>query len=313
MVQTRSLIRLLLLSAICVLPGPAFTGEYVLFYHNDALGSPVALTDSNGNVVWRADYEPFGNLASSAETLPNTHEFIGKEHDPETGLHYLGARYYDDGIGRFLSVDPALLRGRPPSALTVPQRLNLYAYSTNNPYRFFDPFGKYTLVIQGFSSSGILNLFGKPGVEVLTERLIRAGERTDLTQHDANLNDLISKIQAASERGEPVNIVGHSLGGVTAKELARQLKEMGMEVNYLGTIDTYGNPNITSNVRKNKNFTQKGFLWGFPNRKEDPESQTEVENIERPESHTEIVRSVTPEIVKDITGKDIDTGVVAGQ
>ena len=285
---------------------PASAGEYVLFYHNDALGSPVALTDSSGNVVWRTDYEPFGNLATLTETLANTHQFIGKEVDGETSLHYLGARFYDGSLGRFLSIDPALLRGRPPSAKTIPQRLNLYVYATNNPYRFFDPLGKYTLVVQGFTSSGILNLSGRPGVEVLTRELKAAGERTDLIQHDANLNDYISRIQAASERGEPINLVGHSLGGVTAKEWARQLKDKGIAVNYLETIDTYGDPNIPSNVNKNKNYLQKGLLWGFPNQKEDPASKTEVENIERSESHWGIVEGVTKEIVKDITGKVID-------
>jgi RHS repeat-associated protein len=141
--QARSLIRLIILSTSCLLSRPAFAGEYVLYYHNDALGSPQAMTDINGNVVWRADYEPFGNLATITETLANTREFIGKQRDPETGLHYFGARFYDGGIGRFLSVDPALLRGRPDSALTIPQRLNLYAYSTNNPYRYLDSRGTY--------------------------------------------------------------------------------------------------------------------------------------------------------------------------
>jgi RHS repeat-associated protein len=154
------LIRLVLLSAAYVLARPAFAGEYVLYYHNDATGMPQAMTDINGNVVWRADYEPFGNLADVTETLPNTHQFIGKERDPETSLHYFGARFYDGGIERFLSVDPALLRGRPDSALKLPQRLNLYSYSMNNPYRYFDPDGKYTIVIQGFSSFGISNFLG---------------------------------------------------------------------------------------------------------------------------------------------------------
>src|SRR5216684_4222475 len=99
--------------------GPALAGEYVLFYHNDTLGSPVAVTDINGNVVWRADYEPFGNLATLTETLPNTHQFLGKEVDAETSLHYLGARFYDGSIGRFLSMDPVLLRGRPALALKL--------------------------------------------------------------------------------------------------------------------------------------------------------------------------------------------------
>jgi RHS repeat-associated protein len=145
--QARRLIRLVLLSALCALARPATAGEYVLFYHNDALGSPQAMTDINGNVVWRADYEPFGNLAIITETLPNTHQFIGKERDPETSLHYLGARFYDAGIGRFLSVDPALLRGRPAATLFKAQLHNLYAYSANNPYRFVDRDGNSPLDI----------------------------------------------------------------------------------------------------------------------------------------------------------------------
>jgi RHS repeat-associated protein len=141
--QARRLVRLFLLSAACVLARPAFAGEYVLYYHNDATGSPQAMTDINGNVVWRADYEPFGNLATLTETLPNTHEFIGKERDPETSLHYFGARFYDGGIGRFLSVDPALRLDIPRVALITPQLLNNYGYSANNPYRFVDRDGRF--------------------------------------------------------------------------------------------------------------------------------------------------------------------------
>jgi RHS repeat-associated protein len=123
-----------------IVPG---TPESVLYYHNDTLASPVAMTDTAGNVVWRVDYEPFGNLAAIMETVPNTHEFIGKERDPETGLHYFGARYYDDGIGRFLSVDPALRIRTPSASLTHTQLLNNYAYAGNNPYRFVDRDGNF--------------------------------------------------------------------------------------------------------------------------------------------------------------------------
>ena len=153
-----------------VTTGPALAGEYVLFYHNDTLGSPVAVTDINGNVVWRADYEPFGNPAILTETLPNTHQFLGKEVDAETSLHYLGARFYDGGIGRFLSLDPALLRGQPDSALKIPQRLGFYTYSTNNPYRFLDPDGSYTFPVkfggqltQGYWSSRKPTTHSHPG------------------------------------------------------------------------------------------------------------------------------------------------------
>jgi len=32
----------------------------LLYVHNDPLGTPQALTDETGTVVWKADYDPFG-------------------------------------------------------------------------------------------------------------------------------------------------------------------------------------------------------------------------------------------------------------
>src|SRR2546426_9873464 len=102
--QRAKLIRLFLLSAICLLSRPATAGEYVLFYHNDTLGSPVVLTDSAGNVIWRGRYEPLGKLGTLTQTLPHTHQFIGKEGEGETSLHYLSGRVFVGSLGRFLSV-----------------------------------------------------------------------------------------------------------------------------------------------------------------------------------------------------------------
>src|SRR5207253_6542566 len=125
---------------------------------------------------------------------------------------------------------PALLRGRPPSALTIPQRLNLYAYSTNNPYRYIDPDGQYTIAIQGFSSSGLSNLFGPSGIVTLAGSLKREiNERTALFQHDDNIATMIADIKA-NKGDEPLNIIGHSLGGITAKNLARELATEGITV-----------------------------------------------------------------------------------
>jgi len=32
----------------------------VYYYHNDHLGTPQVMTDEMGQVVWKADYKPFG-------------------------------------------------------------------------------------------------------------------------------------------------------------------------------------------------------------------------------------------------------------
>ncbi len=61
--------------------------------------------------------------------------FTGREWDPETGLYYYRARYYDPKIGRFISEDPLPLRARKP------RELDAYAYVANNPVNYSDPTG----------------------------------------------------------------------------------------------------------------------------------------------------------------------------
>ena len=66
----------------------------------------MAITNASGNVVWRADYLPFGEENVITGTLENDKKFVGKEQDQETGLYYFGARYMEPMIGRFISPDP---------------------------------------------------------------------------------------------------------------------------------------------------------------------------------------------------------------
>lgn len=121
--------------------------EKITFYHNDALGSPVSMTDESGNVVWTEDYLPFGSKVASTGSTTNAHTYTGKELDQETGLFYYGARFYDPKIGRFLTLDPYMF-GRPKADhLYNPQRLNIYAYALNSPYRYIDPDGRNPIVI----------------------------------------------------------------------------------------------------------------------------------------------------------------------
>ncbi len=109
------------------------------FYHLNRLGSPIMITDENGIVVKRREYEAFGNLVSSSGTLEDNREFTGKEKDP-TGFHYFGARYYSGDIGRFLIPDPHTLT---PAGLTlaIPQSLNPYIYCRNSPLKYVDLLG----------------------------------------------------------------------------------------------------------------------------------------------------------------------------
>ena len=66
--------------------------------------------------------------------------FTGQEYDEENSLQYFGARYLDNEIARFTSVDPVILRV-VASVLNDPQSLNSYVYARNNPIVLVDPDG----------------------------------------------------------------------------------------------------------------------------------------------------------------------------
>lgn len=124
----------------------------VSYYHNDPAGTPTAITDSTGTLIWRAEYLPFGEEQLLVNTKVNDKMFVAKEKDEETGLYYFGARYMQDRNAHFISVDP-VGPVEPASSKTNermllnPQQLNRYAYALNNPYRYVDPDGKNPILI----------------------------------------------------------------------------------------------------------------------------------------------------------------------
>ena len=126
----------------------ALAGEQVYFYDTDPAGTPLVMTDAAGNVVWRADYQPFGEEEVTKSDVQNNRMFVGKEKDVESGLYYFGAKYNDSTTGRFISpdiigpVDPATGKINQ-KMLQNPQRLNRYAYGLNNPYRYVDSDGMW--------------------------------------------------------------------------------------------------------------------------------------------------------------------------
>jgi RHS repeat-associated protein len=87
------------------------------FYHQNSLGSVVALTDLAGAVVERYTYGAYGKpLFENPDNTPaasqiqsvfgNPHLFAGYRFDPEAGLSYVRHRYLHHGQGRWLGRDP---------------------------------------------------------------------------------------------------------------------------------------------------------------------------------------------------------------
>lgn len=99
------------------------------YYHYDALGSVVALSNSDGDMSQTYEYDVYGQVAASDPNHPNPFSFTGRRFDTETGLYYYRARYYNPALGRFLQTDPA------------GQGMNPYGYCGNNATNCVDPSG----------------------------------------------------------------------------------------------------------------------------------------------------------------------------
>ena len=101
----------------------------VSYFLSDHLGSTSELTDANGNLVEESSYDSFGNSGGSARTR---YGYTGRERDPDTGMQYYRARFYDPQLGRFIAEDPIRFRGGD---------VDWYVYVKNRPLSFRDPSG----------------------------------------------------------------------------------------------------------------------------------------------------------------------------
>jgi RHS repeat-associated protein len=106
------------------------TGQ-VYFLHNDRLGTPQLATDSGQNVVWTANYGPFGEMNAIPSLIVQNLRLPGQEFDVDTGLYHNGFRDYVPGWGRYLQSDPIGLAGG----------MNTYGYVQANPAKFADERG----------------------------------------------------------------------------------------------------------------------------------------------------------------------------
>jgi RHS repeat-associated protein len=145
----------------------------IYYYHGDHLGSSNQITDRKGRNYEHVEYFPYGEtwVQEQRNTTHLPYRFTGKELDPETGMYYYGARYYDPRTSVWVSADPILdeylpFKGQKNNEIPAfggvynPINLSIYAYAYYNPVGFVDPDG---------NNSGPIDpgpgLFGRVNIE----------------------------------------------------------------------------------------------------------------------------------------------------
>ena len=81
------------------------------YYVLNLQGDVIAIVTTWGAVYGTYTYDAWGNVISQSGSIAsiNPIRYRGYYYDSETGLYYLGSRYYDPAVKRFINADGAAL------------------------------------------------------------------------------------------------------------------------------------------------------------------------------------------------------------
>jgi len=125
---------------------PASTLDpHSLYYIVDGQQSPVALIDADGTSRIAIDYDAWGTSTySTGNAGDEPFHYRSGYLDPAIDTIRFGTRWYNPALSRWMSSDPLLLASARTGVDAAPHwrdLANLYIYSRNNPFVFWDPDG----------------------------------------------------------------------------------------------------------------------------------------------------------------------------
>ena len=134
------------------------------YYVFNGQGDVVAVANAIANEIARYTYDSWGRLLSVKDYQGNDKSgdptFVGNinpiryrgyYYDTESGLYYLGSRYYDPETGRFVSADGEMSGGGDSV-----HGYNLFTYCFNNPINMSDENGNWPNWGKLFSGTSLL-------------------------------------------------------------------------------------------------------------------------------------------------------------
>ena len=213
--------------------GLIYNGQYYYYMYN-IQGDVIGIWDNNGNIVARYNYNAWGkpisvtdgngnDVSSNSSHIANINpiRYRGYYYDQETGFYYVGSRYYDPDVGRWINADGQL--NMDSGVLGA----NLFAYCGNNPINRFDPTGySWFDTFCGWISTGLDYIF--PGSKARAEKMLNSPSVYDTVNWLTN--GFADTVKGAIAPEEPLSLqhwVDSATVGVTIVGGAQIIKNKG--------------------------------------------------------------------------------------
>ena len=136
----------------------AFYYDGTLYYYITNLqGDVIRIIDTAGATICTYTYDAWGRLLNSSTNQifkANPIRYRGYYYDTESGLYYLGSRYYDPQVKRFINADGAAFATINPYSNGLTDK-NYFAYCDNDPVSRKDDVGTFFNTIIGGIVGGI--------------------------------------------------------------------------------------------------------------------------------------------------------------
>ncbi len=156
------------------------------------------------------EFDPFGIPIYIFESIENPYRYAFKHHDKETNLIYFGKRYYNPTTNRWATPDP----------LGPIDVVNLYTFVRNNPFRFTDFTGLYSVLFN--TNLNHLNdqfRFNLNPPEPLTSSLYEVGTKKLTFAEIYFVNGINTSLKDAKQHAQMLSNLG---GGVLVRGIHNQ-------------------------------------------------------------------------------------------
>ncbi len=253
--------------------GSSAPEEY--YYMFNAQGDVVALVDGTGKVVVEYSYDAWGQPLTITGSMKDT---LGKAnplryrcyvYDEETGMYYMGGRYYKPEMCRWISAEPNVdMAGFDSGAGLI--QYNVYAYCANNPINNFDPTGEFMISTAVLVGIGIGALVGGiiGGIYGYNKAQKEGADKGDYWKYVVGY-----AVVGAIVGGVAGGVVGYGTGvalgakfsgGLTAKSISKALSSVGKNTVHHIMQEKHAWGNVLKDVSWNsvKNLIKKTMKNG---------------------------------------------------